>query len=72
MCPVLYHEITARDVALLNRNASNAACEQDALELIFYHFHRFIHLYIWGSTIKLALKQEQKYDEICAAVSVID
>lgn len=72
MCPVLYHEITARDVALLNRNASKAACERDTLELIFYHFHQFIHLYICGSTIKFALKHAQKYDEICTAVSVVD
>lgn len=35
MCPRLYREITARDVALLNRNASKAACKRDTLELTF-------------------------------------
>lgn len=60
MCPVLYHEITARDVALLNRNASKTACERDTLELTFYDFHQSGHLNLCVATLKFALKGVQK------------
>lgn len=60
MCLVLYHEITARDVALLNRNASKAACELGTLELTFYDFHQSRHLNLCVATIKFAWKGVQK------------
>lgn len=72
MCPVLYHKITARDVALLNRNASKAACERDTLELAFYHFHQFRYLNLGVATITFSVKQVEKYGENCVAVGDID
>lgn len=72
MCPVLYHEKTARDAALLNRNASKAACERDTLEWTFHRFHQFSYLNLCVATIRFSLKRVQKCAENCAGVSDID